>query len=764
MFTFALLKNQLTLFMKKRLRNFFTVVAGLVTTVVSAQTYSSWALAVDNNNGMYDTIAASGDSLHFRFANAGSLAYTQARLVVYYQGNVGDGNEYFDLFDETLNYQGQVGPNSYEQDCAPEDSAVFYFNTSDINTWNADNAIDFVLVSSFGPGFCPLNTVRAHLSYDYCAAGYPAQFASMSISNPAVCVYDGAQLLTGIPAGGTFSGPGVSGNTFDPVNLTPGIYTLNYVATDSLGCMTDTSITVAVKYLPVVNNGDPLVACYGTAASLTSDAGANSVWFADAAMTQILDTAATFQTPVLTQTTTYWLAPIDKNDHFSIDTVTADNYLTVDVNNYAGDDRGGMAITPNYVYLNGDNHAVRYDLDLNPASVVPLPIRDGIVSDLRTGKLWTLWNSANNTDPQNAPGQFFVTDLRGMDSVLNFTNAMVHLSQPIDMGYANQNNGIFAGFGYVGIYSGDTQHWYVIDIDNGFVTDLGYLYDPELYGAENWSSWGMLESDCNGSFAAVYRDNNSTEIRRRVLPDGTVTTIGNFTQGISDMASLVYNPWNNRWYWHYEGSSSTFGGTNETLGYADVSDTTFTCAGPDLGCAQSLTITVPADVTLNLASNNFCFEDGAVLLNGGAPAGGTYSGIGVGTGPNGTVFFPALSGTGTFTLAYTYTDSVTGCTDVATTQVTVNNCTGIAEETFATGISVYPNPNNGVFTLGVNATADQLLIEVTDLTGRTIYSAQEQNVTPGFTKQISLEGFASGMYMLRLTNGNEQQVRMISVQ
>lgn len=106
MFTFALLKNQLTLFMKKRLRNFFTVVAGLVTTVVSAQTYSSWALAVDNNNGMYDTIAAPGDSLHFRFANAGSLAYTQARLVVYYQGNVGDGNEYFDLFDETLNYQG----------------------------------------------------------------------------------------------------------------------------------------------------------------------------------------------------------------------------------------------------------------------------------------------------------------------------------------------------------------------------------------------------------------------------------------------------------------------------------------------------------------------------------------------------------------------------------------------------------------------------------------------------------------------------------
>lgn len=42
------------------------------------------------------------------------------------------------------------------------------------------------------------------------------------------CTADGPVVLTGVPAGGTFSGPGISGNTFDPSAAGPGFHQIEY--------------------------------------------------------------------------------------------------------------------------------------------------------------------------------------------------------------------------------------------------------------------------------------------------------------------------------------------------------------------------------------------------------------------------------------------------------------------------------------------------------------------------------------------------------
>jgi hypothetical protein len=254
-----------------------------------------------------------------------------------------------------------------------------------------------------------------------------------------------------------------------------------------------------------------------------------------------------------------------------------------------------------------------------------------------------------------------------------------------------------------------------------------------------------------------------SEIQRLVLPNGAVTIVGTFPD-LSDMASLIFCPWNNRWYWHYEGSSSTFGGSAETLGYADASFAQASCGGNGLGCSSMVTVNVPSDVLFNFPSSTVCLNDGAQLLSQGTPAGGTYSGIGVGTNSNGTVFFPALAGNGTFTLTYTVTDSASGCVDFANDVVTVNACTGVNEQTLANGISVYPNPNNGSFTVAVNANAENMLIEVTDLQGRIVFSSKENNVTPGFSKQINIDNVAAGMYLMKVSSGSDQQIQKITVQ
>lgn len=81
---------------------------------------------------------------------------------------------------------------------------------------------------------------------------------SVAMSGPGMaCDMDAAFTLVGTPSGGTFSGPGVTGNQFDPSVATAGTHTLMYAYTDSLtGCVGYDSISVVVDLcLGISGNG-----------------------------------------------------------------------------------------------------------------------------------------------------------------------------------------------------------------------------------------------------------------------------------------------------------------------------------------------------------------------------------------------------------------------------------------------------------------------------------------------------------------------------
>lgn len=59
----------------------------------------------------------------------------------------------------------------------------------------------------------------------------------VTFSTPStVCVDDGTVTLVAIPAGGTFTGPGVTGNSFSPVGAGTGTHIISYTVTDGNGC------------------------------------------------------------------------------------------------------------------------------------------------------------------------------------------------------------------------------------------------------------------------------------------------------------------------------------------------------------------------------------------------------------------------------------------------------------------------------------------------------------------------------------------------
>lgn len=205
------------------------------------------------------------------------------------------------------------------------------------------------------------------------------------------------------------------------------------------------------------------------------------------------------------------------------------------------------------------------------------------------------------------------------------------------------------------------------------------------------------------------------------------------------------------------------GGVNDGVPFAPIATDTYTVTGTDgNGCTNTDVTTVTVNplptVTGTSAMNMVCLDDATVALTG-SPAGGTWNGPAV----TGASFDPMTAGAGTHTTVYTFTDG-NGCTDTAQAIINVDLCLSTVSTTLENSTDVYPNPNSGVFTLTVNANIGDMLVEIVDMQGRVVYSAQENNVQSDYTKQISLDNVADGIYMLRLTSADEQQVMRISVQ
>ena len=259
--------------------------------------------------------------------------------------------------------------------------------------------------------------------------------------------------------------------------------------------------------------------------------------------------------------------------YFVMSSMTNLNYSQVGAGSYTGDDRGGIAVTPNYVYLTGDNGTARYSAN-NLSSPIQLSIRDGLFSDLSTGQLYSFWNSTQNNFGPSSTYVNNINSLRYMDASLNYTGSVISLSQTINAGYGSM---VLAGSGYVVLWAVNDYHFYKIELPSGQVTDLGsYNMTPARYGSENWASWGIAE--CNGAgYSFVFRANGNTslgtninEITRFDLTTTTFSTASAFTgQNLSDMASITYSPWHSRWYFHSEGYNFA-GSYTENLGYADA--------------------------------------------------------------------------------------------------------------------------------------------------------------------------------------------------
>ncbi len=200
--------------------------------------------------------------------------------------------------------------------------------------------------------------------------------------------------------------------------------------------------------------------------------------------------------------------------------------------------------------------------------------------------------------------------------------------------------------------------------------------------------------------------------------------------------------------------------TAQTL-VATATGTYYVTVTDSIGCTNSdsiaVTVNTPPTVTGTAAATTVCLDDADVTLTG-APAGGTWSGPGV----SGNNFDPSV-GAGVQSLTYTYTDSV-GCSGTASVTVTVDACVGVDEQVAVQTVNVYPNPNNGVFSIALNGFNGNTVVEVYDMLGKQVFGTQLNGVDVNNVTEVNLQNVTSGLYMVRVINNGQVTIVKMNVQ
>lgn len=194
------------------------------------------------------------------------------------------------------------------------------------------------------------------------------------------------------------------------------------------------------------------------------------------------------------------------------------------------------------------------------------------------------------------------------------------------------------------------------------------------------------------------------------------------------------------------------GQSTSNIVVSPTTTTSYTVTGTSGTCSNTKVTNVNVNalpsVSLAASSTTACTAStGGITVNlSGTPSGGVYSGTGV----SGTTFTVQATA-GTYPVAYSYTDAVTGCSNSNTTNITVNVCTGITVTgNLVYGLSVYPNPVTDYLLIKNNSEFETLVVNIYDVTGKVVLT----QTTSESSTSIIVEQFAKGLYFVEILNNS----------
>ncbi|MDD4149287.1 MAG: N-acetylmuramoyl-L-alanine amidase [Bacteroidales bacterium] len=163
---------------------------------------------------------------------------------------------------------------------------------------------------------------------------------------------------------------------------------------------------------------------------------------------------------------------------------------------------------------------------------------------------------------------------------------------------------------------------------------------------------------------------------------------------------------------------------------------------PVVSCPENITVTA---------------ESSPVPLQGGSPEGGEYSIDGAPI----SYINPANYEIGDYTIIYTYIDEISGCSASCSYGLNITpyvNVSAFEQSDFV----IYPNPNNGDFTLIISNKQNDIVAEIINLQGQVLRSKKIQSNTD----KVEFNGLnmSSGIYLLKLSSNEQVIIEKIIIQ
>jgi hypothetical protein len=537
----------------------------------------------------------------------------------------------------------------------------------------------------------------------------------VSVSSQTICVDAAPVAITATPAtGGTFSGTGVSGNMFDPSAANVGGNVITYTYTDTNMCTNTDTATFTVNALPVVTLASAPAVCIDN--GLVSLSGLES------------PAGGTF-------------------------TGTA-------VSGTDFDPAMAGAGTHNIVYTFMDNNmCVNSDTASIVVNALPVVTFSPAAGACINAASFSLLPSASPSG-----GTFSSTSAGLMGTDFDAPTAGIGAHQIIYM-YSDAN----------GCQSSDTATIMVNALP--VVTLAAYTPVCDNIGLFNLTG---NESPAGGLFTGTGVSGNFFDPAMAGLGSHTITYTYTDPNGCSNLASssivvngspnvnlgsditqcagsVTLNAQNPGSIYAWSTSQSSQSITVSSTGVYSV-----TAINND-GCtdADTINVTINALPVANAGANTtICVSESIVLTANPGMAAYQWQ---FGSFTANSQAITASPGQ-TTTYVLTITDA-NGCMDMDTVVITVDPCVGIADNSLESAVTVMPNPSTGMFNLVIaDANIAQLNVDILDIQGQLVYSATEINISGTYTKEMNLEGFAKGVYYLRLNTGAKVSTHKLIIQ
>ena len=552
-----------------------------------------------------------------------------------------------------------------------------------------------------------INLVYSYTDLNNCSSSANSSITVNAIPTVTHSAYNaicqGASLLTltgGSPAGGVYSGTGVSNGKFNASIAGAGTQTITYTFTSVNGCSASANSTIFVNPTPTVNqsafsptciNSSPITLSGGSPSGGTysgtqvsggifnpQSAGTGTFLITysytdgNGCLSSASSNISVSSLPTVSMSTLNAICQnanaITLSNGSPAGGTYSGNGVSAGVFNPSTAGVGTTAISYSYTDNNGCQATASTNITVNAIPTVSLAAQANVCQNVNSvaltggspsgGTYSGTGVTGSNFSPSTAgAGTFTITysftNGSGCSSTGNNTitvdqTPVVALTTPssicVNASALTLTGGSPAGGTYGGTgVSGNVFNPTTAGVGTKTIT---YSYTSSAGCTANTSAQIIVTSTpivTLGTFQPICNGSSPVTLSGGTPGGGTYSGPG--------ITNNVFNP-----------AAVGIGTTTITYTYNDGNG----CSG---NATSSITVNSGAAVTLS-SFNPVCANSSAITLSGGSPAGGTYSGTGV----TGNSFNPSTAGAGTFAITYSYTNG-SGCISTAQSNIVVNSVT-----------------------------------------------------------------------------------------